>query len=824
MRIAHTPLAALAEPAAIALFGASPDPDSLGNGLLRNLAEGGFDGTLHLISDRHTRIGDRECHRSLDTVPGQIPLALVATPAASVPELLEACEARGVLVAVIYCAGLRPESAPEAAARLAAIVARGRLRLFGPRAFGCILPHAALNLTPIARPVPAGNLALVAQSTALCAHVLDWNLNDEFGFSAVFAPGETIDLDLPEILDHLARDPKTESILLYLETLRDARRFLSAARAAASVKPVIALRAGRGAAARQIAERHGGVAAGRDDAFDAALRRVGVLRVSTIGELFSAARALTTPRKPQGNRLAIVCNGLGPAVIAADQAEVCAIALAEPGTATLERLQGIEPRTTARNPASANPVDLLFDATPRQYSEAIATALDDPGTDGALAIFAPTTYADPLAVAQALIAVTGQATKPVLACWLGERDTGQARTALAQARVPVFRTPENAVTAFAFMATWRRNQALVLETPAALGEYSAAEVGTARSILDAALAQGRETLSQDEAMAVLDAFHIPAGTARAAGPTERELSLSIRPDPTFGPVLTLSEAGLAPYIYDARSVALPPLNARLVEEMLDVPHVARLLGPLPGRAAVARGPLGEVLLRLSELASELPGVRALEIRTLIAGSERALATDVAITIRPCEAPHARYGHMAIFPWPSTLVASWALKDASRCTIRPIRPEDAANLQNFVRGLSEASKRYRYFSSLSELSRHELARATRIDYARELTLIATRETADGPEMIGEAHYATLPDGRTCEFAVVIADALAGKGLGSRLMRSLMQAARDQGLETIRGEVMANNEPMLALMESLDFMVYLTDDESMVEVSRTLDDST
>lgn len=870
----RSPLQPFVKAASIVLIGASPNPSSLAHRLLCNLLAGGFAARLHLVSPRHTTIDGLPCHASLDALAARCSLALIVTPAHTVAATLADCARKGIRAAIIYSSVPREE-----AAALRRLAAHQGMRLYGPHALGFILPHARLNLTPLIRPVPGGNLALIVQSAAWCAHILDWNHSDESGFSAIFIPGESVDLDLPEILDYLASDPKTESILLYLEGVNDAHRFLSAVRAVASVKPVIAIKAGIYPSSSAIAEAHSGRPNGRDDAFDAALRRAGVLRVRSIGDMFSAARALTTPKKPQGNRLAIVCNGGGPAVLAADLAIERGIVLAELAQTTRDRLV----RTPLARWSTGNPVDILFDASPERYAETIAACLADPGVDGVLVILVPTTFTDPLAVAQACIQAAQGSEKPVLACWLGENETRAGRCHLAHQRFPTFRTPESAMTAFAFMVDWRRNQALLQETPPALTSYRAPHTEAARAILKQALDEGRSELTLPEAKEVLSAFHIPVSqTVLATTPTEavkaadqlgyplamksatpgsprrvrlhlrsapevvlafreleaagarqgvliepqvrkpegRELAINIRTDRVFGPVISLSESGIAAEIYDVRSVALPPLNPRLISEMIGVPHVARLLGPLRGMPAVALAPLTDILLRVSELASELPCVRELNIGSLVADAAGAIVVGAHIAVQPPPPDAQRYAHMAIAPYPSQLASDCLLKDGTACLIRPIRPEDAIPFQSFVRALSTRSKYFRFFNTVSELPQHQLARYTQIDYGRELTLLAIRENDGQQVVLGEAHYATLPDEKSCDFAVVIADDMAGKGLGMRLMNCLMAAARAQGLSSIQGQVLADNEPMLGLMEALDFMVMLTDDESVVEVSRPL----
>lgn len=878
----RTPLQPFLDPVGVAVFGARQEPGTLGHGLLLNLRSGALAARCHLVAPGCTDLDGVLCHASLAEITAPLSLALIATPAHSVPGIVESCARRGIRAALVLSAGLQPST--PVGARLVEVAGRENVRLFGPQALGYILPHAGLNFTPIPQSVPAGNLALVSQSAAVCANILDWSHNDEIGFSAVFAPGQSDDLELPEILDHLASDPRTESILLYLEGLRDARGFLSSVRAAASIKPVIAVKAGRGSAAARVAKAHSGAQIDGDDAFDAALRRAGVLRVRAIGDMFSAARALTAARKPRGNRLAIVTNGGGPAVMALDQAEELGIALARMAPQTEARL-----RELVRSSWSvANPVDVLFDTDPQRFVDAITACVDDDGVDGVLAILTPNAYIDPLAVAQATITAVDKVDKPVLTCWLGEVHARSARAAFAKARFATFRTPENAVAAFSFMVNWVHNQALLLEVPPALSSYTAPDVATAGEIVACALAEGRTSLTLPEAKAVLAAFHIPVTrTLSAKSPTEavnvanqlgyplvmkaapahgmpkksggvrlqlrsapeaalafreltasgnapggvllepqvfkpdgRWLAIGIRQDGLFGPVLSLSESGIAPVIYDARSVALPPLNKRLVDAMLDVAHVARLLGPLPGKPAVAAAPLRDILLRASELASELPWLSRLEISALNADSAGAIAVDVTIEVQPLPAERERYGHMAICPYPANLESQEDLRGGMRCTLRPIRPEDTLALQDFVRNLSVSSKRLRFFSALTELPRHQLARYAQIDYGRDMVIVATSRRDDRPIILGEARYSVLMDGTSCEFAIVVADEMAGKGLGKRLMLRLMDAARGQGLSTIRGEVLADNDAMLALLEALDFTISLTDDQSVLEVTRRL----
>ncbi|MBL8480764.1 MAG: GNAT family N-acetyltransferase [Rhodocyclaceae bacterium] len=817
MAVHHSPVDALVNPGGVALFGASAQPGTLGYGLAQNLLHSPLAGRLHFINPKYREVAGRASHCHLDELHERVSLALIASPAQSVPDIIAACARRGVQTAVLYCAGFGAHDSEGASQleKLRAAAAAGGMRLFGPRALGYVLPHSGINATPMARPVPAGNLAFVCQSGAICAGVLDWEHRGLFGFSAVFVPGQAADLDLPELLDYLATDPKSESVLLYLEGVRDARRFLSSVRALAAVKPVIAVKAGRHTLSAPYAGAHLGVEVDRDDVFDAALRRAGVLRVRSVGDMFSAARALTTPRMPRGKRLAVVCNGGGPAVLAADLADEMDVTLEPLSARSADRIASWQPPSWS----AANPVDVLFDASPQRYTAALTACLEDAGVDGVLAILAPNTFVDPLALAQAVAARPAPSDKPLLTCWLGEQQVHEARATFAQARIPSFRTPELAVQAFAFMAHWMHNQELLREIASAAAPYPEPRAQQARDLVRRVLADGRHKLAADECRQLLAAFHIGAPAA-APAPAGFPLRVRIVRDRVFGPAIALGEPGPPEAMQDEPwAIALPPLNARLVDALLDAPRVARLLHGLGERAGPLRAALRALVLRAAEMAAELPWLLRLDM--LPAGQDDAPAAHAAlIEVAPLAAEGARYAHMAICPYPAHLGSTITLKDGSLCSLRPIRPEDALALQEFVQGLSSRSKRYRYFCTVKELPRYQLARATQIDYGRELTLLAWRDGGARPEVIGEANYAVLADGNSCEFAIVTADGCAGQGLGSGLMRRLMDAARAQGLTRMRGEVLLDNEPMLALMDALGFMIKLTDDEHVVEATRLL----
>lgn len=810
----RSPLRSIVKPASIVLFGASTTTETIGGSLARNLLESGFTGRVHLVNPRHTCINNHPCHPTLDSIDGRIELALIATPTETIPDILAQCGKRHIKAAIVYSADLTYQTDSSNRDAIIAAARQFNIRIMGPGALGIIRPHLKLNATPFQRDFVAGNLAFVSQSDAICSGILDWAFTDDFALSAVFAPGYESDLGLAETLDFLATDHATESILLYLEDIPDSRKFMSALRTAARGKPVVAVKAGRGSRqGKNSSTAHANI--DNDNIFNAALCRAGVLRVRSVGDLFAAARALTSRNKPLGARLAVITNGSGPDIIATDIATEQSIEIPPLTLNTQNELEA----SLGHAIQNGNPLDILFDASPERFSKAITACRNDSEIDGVLVIVSPNSLFDPLVTAEAIISSTTSGGKPVLVCVLGESSVRETRRLLTQADIPVFRTPESAVTAFSFMVQYVRNQQLLLETPGALSSYLPPDISAASALCTAALERGQDSLSAAESQRLLKAFHINIYPGIVANPENghRQLSLHIRRDNCVGPVVELALGAPARDLVPPSPVALPPLNDRLIGDYFHQDAIARLLGETTTLPAVAQDPLRRLLLRISEIACELPWIEHLKIDPLIADDYAVRPGNVQITLRQSPPPGSRYPHMAIRPYPVALETNWLDKQSQPYTIRPIRPEDAESFQNFVRQLSDQSRYFRFFGTMRELPAMQLARHTQIDYDREMILVAVRKDEHNQEsIVGEAFYGVLEDERTCEFGVVIADHLSGLGIGSRIMYCLIDIARERGMRQMIGEVLAENEPMQGMMNAIGFSVNLTDNPEIMEL--------
>ncbi|MFY9328954.1 MAG: bifunctional acetate--CoA ligase family protein/GNAT family N-acetyltransferase [Georgfuchsia sp.] len=828
-------------------------------------------------------------------------LAIIALPTEEIAGALSRAGAMGCRSALVIASGIDPEEAAE----LRAIAQRTGMHLLGPNCQGFQRPHLKLNASTSGPLAQAGSLALVAQSGALTSAMLDWASNNAVGFSTVVSLGPSASVNAAAVLDYLAYDGQTQSIIVYLEGIRNARRFMSALRSAAKFKPVVVLKGGHRQAGKEAAQTHSGAIVGGDDVFDAALRRAGAVRVNTFVEVFTAARSLASSYRPAGQRLAIVTNGGGPGVLAADWINEISLQLGRLSPGAAAALKPLLPVQASLSDL----IDLSEDAGPEHYKAAIAAAGNDAAIDGVLVIHAPKPGIDAEAVARVLVDINASLSKPLLSCWMGESSVLATRRMLGAATIPTFRTPEAAVGAFGNIASFYQNQKLLQQTPPPLSTLAKPDIESALMLIENVLAQRRTVLTELESKSLLSAFHIPVTRtilarnaneammiaeqegfpvalkinspdishksdvhgvalnvmngaavrdtfdamlvrvkqlqprARINGVTVqkmvparhgREINIGLITDDTFGPVITFGAGGAMIELFNDHVVELPPLNQFLARGLIERSRINETLGEWQGAAAVNKSALEQILLRVSEMVCELPQLCEMDINPIIVDESGAVAVDARIVIDALPQPgvsHANnYDHLAILPYPAHYEKAWLMRDGGEYTVRPVHPDDAQLLQDFVHKLSDESRYMRFVSSLKELPPPMLASLTLIDYDLEMALVAVlREHSTSAQgelveirrIIGVSRYIINPDQTSCEFSLVVADDFSSMGLGLRLMESIMEVARDKGLREIIGLVLARNSRMLKLMKALGFVITpYVDDPDFMQVTHAL----
>jgi acetyltransferase len=570
-------------PATVAVIGASHRPHRVGTTVLQNLATGGFSGTIYPVNPKYDELAGLKTYAGVGDPPETPELAVICTPPSTVPGLIEELGARGTKAAIVLTAGLSTAKDAHGRSMKDLMLAAAKphlLRILGPNCVGLLVPRIGLNASFAHVDALPGKIAFLSQSGAMVTAVLDWARTRGIGFSKFISLGDSADVDFGDLLDYLAGDPDTQAILLYVEAITAARKFMSAARAAARSKPVLVIKAGRVPEGAKAATSHTGALAGSDEVYDAAIRRAGMLRMFSTEDLFDAVETLAHARKLSGDRLAIMTNGGGPGVMATDTLIGAGGHLARLSPLTMEALDAALPPGWSH----ANPVDIIGDAPAERYVQTLKTLLQDRETDAVLFIQAPTAIVPSTEIATALQPLLQDTQRNVLACWLGGGTAAPARAMFSQAGVPTYDTPEKAVRGFMQMVRYRRNQELLMEVPAVVSDYWPQEDrAVARAVVHAALDAGRTMLSESEAKAVLAAYGIPiADTRVVANPEEATHAAEAIGFPVALKILSQDithksdVGGVALDLADAAAVRTAAI--RMLERLREIKPDARLEG------------------------------------------------------------------------------------------------------------------------------------------------------------------------------------------------------------------------------------------------------
>lgn len=513
-------------PKSVALIGASSKTHSVGATVLRNLLEAGFTGAIMPVNPRYDTLDGQQVYPTVASLPMAPELAVICTPPATIPDIVHELGERGTRAVIVLTAGLGAIKNQDGVSIKEAMLCAARpylLRILGSNCVGLLVPAIGLNASFAHTGALPGKIAFVSQSGALVTGVLDWAKSRNIGFSKFISLGDSADVDFGDILDYLAGDADTDAILLYIEDIRHARKFMSAARRAARSKPVLVLKAGRAPEGAKAAASHTGALAGSDNVYDAAIRRAGMLRVYSTEDLFDAVETLTYARPLTGERLTIVTNGGGPGVMATDALISDHGMLAKLSAVTLEQLDVILPAMWSHG----NPVDIIGDAPSERYVKSIEVLLRDPQSDALLFIHAPTAVVPSSDIADKLVPLLQNSSRTVVACWLGGDAVAGARSIFSKAGIPSYDTPEDAVHSFMQLVQYRRNQNLLMQVPSSMASEFRPDIEGARKVARDVLAQGRTMLSEPEAKAMLAAYGIPVVETRIADTVEQALRCAV---------------------------------------------------------------------------------------------------------------------------------------------------------------------------------------------------------------------------------------------------------------------------------------------------------
>ncbi len=870
-------------PRSVALVGASSRQGSVGRAILGNIRKANFQGQFGVVNPCHAEIDGFATVARLDQLPFVPELVVITAPAKAVAGIVDEAGRRGSAGALIITAGLGHGAGSMAEATETTARKYG-MRLVGPNCLGMMVPGVHLNASFAAHMPVAGSLALISQSGAIAAGMVDWAAQRAVGFSGIVSIGDQLDVDIADLLDYYALDIETRAILLYVESIKDARKFMSAARAAARIKPVVVVKSGRMAQGAKAAATHTGALAGSDAVYEAAFRRAGILRVSDLRELFDCAETLGRVASPPGKRLAILTNGGGIGVLAIDRlAELGGIPAAI-APATREKLDAVMPPTWSES----NPVDIVGDAGPDRYAAALEALLADPGNDAVLVMNVQTAIASAHDIAATVIDIVRKyreqrrgIPKPVLAVWVGADP--KIINLLNDAGIPNYPTEDDAVRGFMHLVRHREVVEVLAQVPPAMPSEFAPDTDTARQIVSAAIADGRQWLDPVEIKRLLEAYDIAMVPTFAAADADaavaqasrlfaqgstvvlkimsrdiihksdvggvvlnltsadavrtatagilarakalrpearisgvivqamvvrqkaRELILGLANDPTFGTVVVFGRGGTAVEIINDKALALPPLDLRLARDLIERTRVSRLLRAYRDVPAVQQDAVAVVLVKLAQMAADIPEIRELDINPLLADEAGALAVDARVVVGPAERKFAGAGpaNFAVRPYPSQWQRHIEVKDSQRVFVRPIRPDDEPLIHAFLRHVTPEDLRLRFFAPMKEFTHQFIARLTQLDYARAMAFVAFDEATG--DLVGVVRIHSDSIYESGEYAILLRSDLKGRGLGWALMQMIIEYARSEGLKVISGDVLAENTVMLAMCRSLGFEV-------------------
>ena len=889
----RTSLECMFVPRSVAVIGATDREGSVGRTLLHNLLNGEFHGEIYAINPKRESVLGLHCYKDVSSLPNPVDLAVIVTPAPSVPGLIGECFQAGVRSAVVISAGFKERGAEgtRLEREIQAQLGHGKMRVIGPNCLGIMNPLAGLNATFAHDMALPGNVAFLSQSGALETAILDWSLEKKVGFSAIVSTGSMLDVGWADLIDYFGSDPDTRSILLYMESVGDARSFLSAAREVALRKPIIVIKAGRSEAAAKAATSHTGALTGSDEVFDAALRRCGVLRVQSIADLFYMAETLARQPRPRGPRLTILTNAGGPGVLATDALMANDGELATLSDSSLEALsEFLSPHWS-----HGNPIDVLGDAGAVEYARAFDIAIRDPSSDGVLAILAPQGMTDPAAIAEALKPYARGFGKPVIASWMGGKLVAAGIATLNEAGIATFPYADTAARAFCYMWRYTYNLRGLYETPSLADDSEAdgAPRERVKLILEAVRLTGRTILteveskqvlalygistvetriarSEDEAVQLASTIGFPvvlkvysetithktdvggvklslvdepavrrayreiesaviakAGAANFQGVTVQpmlrmegyELILGSSVDPQFGPVMLFGSGGQLVEVYRDRALALPPLNTTLAQRLIEQTRIFQALKGVRGRPPIDLDELKHVLVRFSKLIVEQPWIKEIDINPLLASPDRIIALDARVIVHDPATEPAKLPRPAIRPYPSQYIGHWSTKNGTAVVIRPIRPEDEPLMAKFHEMISERSVYLRYFhmKNLSARVAHEeLIQKCFIDYDREMALVADfhNPRTGEHEILAVGRLTKMPGEGEAEVAVLVGDPWQGQGLGTELLRRLIDVGRREKLKSIAANILPENQAMRSLAKHFDFHVVPSDDREML----------
>jgi acetyltransferase len=875
------------EPSKIAVIGASERSSSMGGAVIQNLKAAAFKGSIYAVNiRRYKSVHGVPCISKIGRLPKDVDLAIICTPAHTIEKIIKQLGRHGIHAVIILTGGISRKRAEQYRPSNDPIRAMARehdVRIMGPDCLGVLVPDLKLNASYSHINALPGKVAYLGQSGTLASALLDWAYARGIGFSHFLTIGDSADVSMPDAIDYLSGQRHVKAIMLHLEQVTNAQSFVRAVRNASRSKLVLAIKSSRFPQSQSPVDNVPPGLRHRDMIYESILLRAGVLRVDSTEELFESVESLTRMKPLKGERLAIVANGIGGAILAVDRLVHEGGQLAELSEETKEKLSEILPPYWSQS----NPVDITPEASPAIYKQVLEIVEKDTGVDAILVLFSPNSVVNSQEVANVVVNHSKFYQKNLLTSWMGGESAERSRHLFDDAGIPTYDTPDRAIKAFMHMVRHQRNQELLRETPSSFLDDTSIDRRLCRGIISTALKEDREYLTAREFYQIINAYGFKAVDTKflkegfdpsevdvrypaalkiihqqychpfaygdnprdrwrgvitrirdeeeldiaakelrsqirkrfsnskvhgfsvqsmRSGEVSTQFSMGITRDKTFGPVIIFGGGGATANIMADRAVQFPPLNDVLAKQLMAKTHIYRVLKERSRHLERDVAQLSQMLIRLSQMAVDLPNLKGCELNVILHPVEGAKVLGMAANIGE---PHK----LCIRPYPAEHEEVISVKGDKQIPIRAIRGEDEPALKVFHESLSSETLRYRFFTSRRNFRHHEMAKFAQIDYQQEMAFIA--ENRDG-DILGEVRTWTDADKVQAEFSVLVSDKAQGLGLGYALMQKMISYCRERGTMEMIGTVLADNKPMLKLGDKLGFSVGRKVDADIVEI--------
>ncbi|MBX2844218.1 MAG: bifunctional acetate--CoA ligase family protein/GNAT family N-acetyltransferase [Flammeovirgaceae bacterium] len=889
-------------PKSIAIIGASEKKFSVGRKLYENLKSSDYDAKLYIVNVNNSKIFGEKSYSNVKKIKAQIDLAIIAIPPKEVPGVIRECGEKGILNAIVITEGFKVSGNIEEGLleeELMIYARKYNMRVLGPNCVGFLNPHSGLNASILRARAQPGQIAFISQSGALCNAILDWGNKEKFGFSQFVSIGSMADLEWGDLILFLGNDPHTKAILIFMESIVDVRKFISAAREVAYTKPIIVIKTGKSFDAAQISVFHTGVLANHDSYYDASFRRSGVLRVDTLGELFYMASVLARQPITPGKRLGIISNAGGPAVLATDALINGGGKLAKLSPQSISALGKIKASEKWR---LANPLDIHRDASPISFEKVVEIFFNENNVDGLLIIITPQLQIDLNQIAIRLRKFAQIRKKPIIVSIMGGDEANEVREILSQANIPVFPFPDIATRVFNYMWKNAFNIKGIYETPRLPKSSESQSILKIQAIKDieTAFDSGRTWMTEYESKEILKKYDIPVipttlatnemqavaiakkigfpvtikvhsemvmdkringgvvlninskkslkkafyqikthftnyfGPQSFKGVTIQkmflthfglETILSSEYDEQFGSLIYFGNSGKVVGLYEDGAIGFPPLNTTLAHRMLEQIKIYQLLKNQPAFNPKIVDELEQIMVKFSHIVAENKIIKSFKIHPLAITYNEISVLDARIEFHEPGTNPDDLTPLAIRPYPSHYSKKWTMRNGTDINIRPIRPEDEPLFINFHKTLSNESVYLRYFHQASfdyRVSHERLSRICFVDYDREIALVAVTEEQnhDDEKILGVGRIVKSRVLNEAEFSVTISDNMHGMGLGTELIRRIVEISKLEKIDKLLADILIGNQAMVAIVKKFGFETKLDLEEKVIKVWRNL----